>query len=69
MNINPQAIPIDDYLALSGVPLDTGLMTQPVLHTQTGIPVYTLSEGAWVQIDHSTISVGDMIKAAEKAAK
>ena len=61
LNINPQAIPIEDYLVLSGVPLDTTLMTQAVLHTQIGIPVYTLSEGAWVQIDASTIGVGDIL--------
>ena len=61
LNINPQAIPVEDYLVLSGVPLDTTLMTQAVLHTQIGIPVYTLSEGAWVQIDASTIGVGDIL--------
>ena len=61
LNINPQAIPIEDYLVLSGVSLDTVSMTQAVLHTQTGIPVYTLSEGTWVQIDNSTISVGDIL--------
>ena len=61
LNINPQAIPIEDYLVLSGVSLDTASMTQAVLHTQTGIPVYTLSEGTWVQIDNSTISVGDIL--------
>ena len=61
LNINPQAIPIEDYLVLSGVSLDTASMTQAVLHTQTGIPVYTLSEGTWVQIDNSTIRVGDIL--------
>ena len=61
LNINPQAIPIEDYLVLSGVSLDTASMTQAVLHTQTGIPIYTLSEGTWVQIDNSTISVGDIL--------
>ena len=61
LNINPQAIPIEDYLVLSGVSLDTASMTQAVLHTQTGIPVYTLSEGTWIQIDNSTIRVGDIL--------
>lgn len=61
LNIDPQAIPIDDYLVLSGVPLDTASMTQAVLHTQTDIPVYTLSEGAWVQLDSSAITVGDIL--------
>ena len=61
LNIDPQAIPIDDYMVLSGVSLDTAAMTQPVIHTQTTIPVYTLSEGTWVQIENSTICVGDIL--------
>lgn len=61
LHINPQAIPVEDYLVLSSVSLDTASMTQAVLHTQTDIPVYTLSEGAWVQIDNSTIRVGDIL--------
>ena len=61
LNINPQAIPIDDYLVLSGVSLDSGLMTQAVLHTQTGIPIYTLSGGSWVQVSSSEIGVGDIL--------
>ena len=61
LNINPQPIAVEDYLVLSGVPLDTASMTQAVLHTQTDIPVYTLSEGAWVQLDSSAITVGDIL--------
>ena len=36
-------------------------MTATVLHTQTNIPVYTLSEGVWVQVDPDTIGVGDIL--------
>ena len=61
MNINPQSVPVADYLVLSGVPLDTGAMTQPVLHTRTDLPIYTLSGGAWVQISGSDIGVGDIL--------
>ena len=61
LNLDPQAIPIDDYLELSGVSLDTGSMTQEVLHTKTSIPVYALSGGAWVQLSGSEISAGDIL--------
>ena len=61
LNINPEAIPIDDYFELAGVSLDTQLMTQAVLHTQTDIPVYTLSDGAWVQVSSSKIAAGDIL--------
>lgn len=61
LNINPQAIPIEDYLALSGLSPDLQLMTQSVLHTQTDIPVYTLSEGTWVQVSSSGIGAGDVL--------
>ena len=61
MNVNPQAIPIADYLDLSGVSLDETLMTQTVLHTQTDIPVFTLTEGAWTQVNRATIGSGDIL--------
>ena len=61
MNVNPQAIPVADYLNLSGVSLDETLMTQTVLHTQTDIPVFTLSEGTWTQVDRATIGNGDVL--------
>ena len=61
LNIDPQPIPIDDYMILSGIPLDTKLMTQPVLHTRTDIPIYTLTDGAWVQVNNTEISVGDIL--------
>ena len=61
MNVNPQAIPIADYLDLSGVSLDETLMTQTVLHTQTDIPVFTLTEGTWTQVDRATVGNGDIL--------
>ncbi len=61
MNVNPQAVPIADYLDLSGVSLDETLMTQTVLHTQTDIPVFTLTEGVWTQVDRATIGIGDIL--------
>ena len=61
MNVNPQAVPITDYLDLSGVNLDETLMTQTVLHTQTDIPVFTLTEGVWTQVDRATVGSGDIL--------
>ena len=61
MKVNPQPIPIADYLDLSGVSLDETLMTQTVLHTQTDIPVFTLTEGTWTQVDRATIGTGDIL--------
>ena len=61
VNVNPQSVPIEDYLDLSGVELDTALMTQTVLHTQTEIPVFTLTEGTWVQVDRATVGSGDIL--------
>ena len=61
MNMNPQAIPIADYLDLTGVSIDETLMTQTVLHTQTEIPIFTLTEGIWAQVDRATIGSGDII--------
>ena len=61
MNVNPQAIPIADYLDLSGVSLDETLMTQTVLHTQTDIPVFTLTEGVWTLVDRAALGAGDIL--------
>ena len=43
MKMNPQAISVTDYHDLSGVPLDTELMTQSTAYTGNA-PVYVLSE-------------------------
>ena len=61
MNINPQSIPVEDYMELTGIEPDETLMTQTVLHTQTEIPVFTLTEGAWTLVDRETIGVGDIL--------
>ena len=65
LNLNPQAFPVDDYLDLSGVPLDTGLMTENFLHTMTDIPVYALSDGTWAQVSSTGIGIGDILLFAE----
>ena len=61
MNVNPQAVPVADYLDLTGVVLDETLMTQTVLHTATEIPVFTLVEGVWTLVDRATIGTGDIL--------
>ncbi len=61
INVNPQAIPIADYLDLTGVSMDESLMTHTVLHTQTEIPVFTLNEGVWTQVEPTTIGNGDIL--------
>ena len=43
MKMNPQAISVTDYHDLSGVPLDTELMTQSTAYTGSA-PLYVLSE-------------------------
>lgn len=61
INVNPQGVAIADYLDLSEVSADEALMTQTVLHTQREIPVYTLTDGAWTQVDANTVGVGDIL--------
>ena len=61
MNMNPQTLPITDYLNVFGVSLDEAAMTQTVLHTQTDIPVFTQMAGAWTQVDSTTIESGDVL--------
>ena len=59
LKLNPQSVPVADYMDLSGVSLDTALMTQTVLYTRNGAPVYTLSDGVWIQTEGT--SVGDIL--------
>ena len=61
MNVDPQAITVADYMDLSGVTLDETRMTQTVLHTQTEIPVFTLTEGAWTLVERDTVGAGDIL--------
>ena len=61
MRVNPQAMEIDDYLDLSDVSLDDALLTQTVLHTQTEIPVFTMTDGVWTLVDRATVKSGDVL--------
>ena len=61
MKVNPQTVPIADYLDLSDVNLDETMMTLTVLHTQTDIPIFTLAEGTWVPVDRDTIESDDVL--------
>ena len=68
MNINPQSVPIADYMELSGVSLDTASMTQSVLHTRTDLPLYTLSGGSWQRVGDADIGIGDILLFASDAS-
>ena len=61
LNLNPQSVPVEDYLELSGVPTDTTLMTQTVLYTRNGAPVFTLTDGVWTQVDAAELGAGDIL--------
>lgn len=61
LKVNPQAVPIADYLDLTGVSLDEALMTEAVIHTQVEIPVFTWAEEAWAPVERSTLGIGDII--------
>ena len=61
LKVNPQAVPIADYLDLTGVSLDETLMTEAVVHTKEEVPVFTRTEETWTQVERSTLSVGDII--------
>ena len=57
---NPEALHITDYKDLSGIPLNTDLMTQEAAVT-VQFPVYTLGNGEWMQVDASTVVAGDVL--------
>ena len=61
MQVNPEAVAVADYLDLSGVSLDESLMTRLVLHSRMDLPLFTLEEGAWVQVEAGTIGAGDIL--------
>ena len=61
LKVSPEAMPVEDYLALVGATVDTALMTQAVVYTQTEIPIFTLKEGAWELVDRTTITAGDIL--------
>lgn len=60
LKMNPQSLTITDYKELSGVPLDTSLMTEDAIYA-AGAPVYQLSGEEWVQIDAASIAAGDIL--------
>jgi len=66
LRLNPQPVPVADYLDLSAVPLDTALMTQTVLYTRNGAPVFTMSDGSWIQTEGA--GVGDILLFAADGA-
>ena len=68
LNLNPESFPVADYLDLSGVSLDTARMTQTVLYTSNGAPVFTLENGAWVLVDSATVTIGDILLFATDGA-
>jgi len=66
LQLNPQSVPVADYLDLSAVPLDTALMTQTVLYTRNGAPVFTLADGVWTRTEGA--GVGDILLFAADGA-
>ena len=61
LQVNPQAVPVADYLELPGVQIEEALMTHTVLHIHTEIPVFALEAGAWVLVERDTIGEGDIL--------
>ena len=68
LSLNPESFPVADYLDLSGVSLDTSRMTQTVLYTSNGAPVFTMENGAWVLVDGNSVSTGDILLFAADGA-
>ena len=67
LRLNPQPFAITDYTDLSGVPLDTSLMTEDQIYA-VSVPVYELADGAWVQVDAASIAEGDILLFAGDAS-
>ena len=66
LSMNPQSMPIADYLQLAQMTVDPTLLTQTVLFTQLDLPIFTLVNGAWMQVENALIGVGDtMLFAAD----
>ena len=61
LKVNPQSLPIADYLELTNMTADTKAMTQTALHTQTDLPIFTLLDGKWVQAERSGVKAGDVL--------
>ncbi len=60
MKMNPQGLSITDYKKLDSVPLNTEYMTEEGIYSGQA-PIYELSEGAWTEIDRSSIKAGDIL--------
>ena len=67
LKINPQSLAITDYKDLSGVPVDTALMTEDVVYAVSA-PIYELSGGEWAQIDGASVAAGDILLFAGDSA-
>ena len=67
LSMNPQAMPIADYLQLAGLTVDPALLTQTVLFTQMDLPIFTLTDGAWTQVEIGMVGVGDIMLFASDA--
>ena len=67
LSMNPQAMPIGDYLELDRMTVDPALLTQTVLFTQMELPVFTLAGGVWTKVESATIGVGDTMLFASDA--
>ena len=61
LNLNPESVPVADYLQVMDIPVDTSLMTQRVLYTLGGAPVFELTDGAWSLMDSASVGLGDIL--------
>lgn len=61
LKVNPQPTPIGDYLQLTNMTVDTGTMTQTVLYTRLELPIFTLMDGKWVQVDSNSVKAGAVL--------
>ena len=59
LQVSPESVPIADYKALADITIDDSQLTQTVLHTQTQIPVFSLTDGEWTLVNPSDIGNGD----------
>ena len=67
LKLNPQSVSITDYTDLSGVPMDTALMTVDQIFA-VSVPVYELSGGTWMQVDAASLAQGDILLFAGDAS-
>ena len=66
LSMNPQSMPIADYLQLDQMTVDPAMLTQTVLFTQMDLPIFALANGTWMQVESAMIGAGDtMLFAAD----